>query len=227
MTENDEFYANCYEAVLGEGSVGRAVAVAHRQMERGIVEPFPRVLEVGAGSGQHRKYVKHPYNVYVESDLRTAERSEETIDGRTVIREQGDACNLVEADASFDRLVATCLLIHLPEPEQALEEWRRVVRPGGLVTVYVPSDPGALLRLTRRLTTARKVRKLGFDSYDLLIAREHRNHAQSLDVLLRHTFRHDEVRVNQWPFRVPSWNLNYFAVYQVRVKAGPDPSGVA
>ncbi len=218
MSEVDEFYADCYEAVQGEGSSGRAVAVAHRQMERGVADEYGRVLEVGAGSGQHRKYVKHAYDVYVESDLRTETRTEEAIGDRTLIREQADATKLTHADASFDRLVATCLLMHLPEPEQALAEWRRVVRPGGLLTVYVPCEPGVLVRLTRRFTTARKVRKLGFHQYPLVLAREHRNHAQALDVQLRHVFRDDDLRAEYWPFRIPSWNLNFFTVYQVRVK---------
>jgi SAM-dependent methyltransferase len=217
MSEVDSFYADCYEAVLGEGAAGRAVAVAHRQLERGVVESFPRVLEVGAGTGQHREYVRHPYETYVETDLRLEGRVETHVDGRTVIREQADACNLSYDAASFDRLVATCLLIHLAEPEQALAQWRRVVRSGGLLSIYVPCDPGALLRLTRRFTTARKVRKLGFDSYDLVLAREHRNHAGALDVIIRNAFKGDALTVNHWPFHIPSWNLNYFAVYQVRV----------
>jgi len=217
MSEVDSFYADCYEAVLGEGAAGRAVAVAHRQMERGVVDPFPRVLEVGAGSGQHREYVKHPYETYVETDLRLEGRVESVVNGRTLVREPADACNLSYDDGSFDRLIATCLLIHLAEPEQALAQWRRVVRQGGLLSIYVPCDPGALLRLTRRLTTARKVRKLGFDNYDLVLAREHRNHADALDVIIRHAFKGDGLTVNHWPFRIRSWNLNYFAVYQVRL----------
>jgi phosphatidylethanolamine/phosphatidyl-N-methylethanolamine N-methyltransferase len=217
MTEVDAFYADCYEAVLGEGSAGRAVAVAHRRMERGVVDPFRRVLEVGAGSGQHRRYVTHPYDVYVETDLRTEERVEEVVDGRKIIHERADACDLDYEPSSFDRLIATCLLIHLGEPETALAKWRNVVRPGGLLTIYVPCDPGALLRLTRRFTTARKVRRLGFDHYDLVLAREHRNHAQALDVLLRHAFQEDDLQVDHWPLRIPSWNFNYFAVYQARL----------
>ena len=123
---------------------------------------------------------------------------------------------------SFDRLVATCLLIHLPEPEQALAQWRRMVRPGGLLSIYVPCDPGALLRLTRKFTTARKVRKLGFDRYDLVLAREHRNHAGALDILDSAQLpRRRAARSTIGRSRSPSWNLNFFAVYQVRVTSTP------
>ncbi len=224
MSEVDDFYADCYQAVF-EGNAGRAVAVAHKRMEHGVVESFPRVLEVGAGSGQHREYVKHPYDVYIETDIRSDAPTEEVIGGHTLIREHADAGDLRYDDSSFDRLVATCLLIHLAEPEEALAGWRRVVKPGGLLTVYVPCDPGLLLRLTRKLTTARKVRKLGFDSYDLVLAREHRNHAEALDVLIKHACKGDDVKVEHWPFRVPSWNLNYFVVYQIRRATNTSASG--
>jgi ubiquinone/menaquinone biosynthesis C-methylase UbiE len=35
------------------------------------------------------------------------------------------------ADNAYDRLTATCLIAHLANPEQALVEWRRVVKSGG------------------------------------------------------------------------------------------------
>src|ERR1700722_16544061 len=152
-----------------EGNVGRAVAVAHRQMERGVDERFATVLEVGAGTGQHRENGHHAYEKYVETDLRTPERTEESLGANaTLIREQADAASLDYPDGTFDRLIATCLLMHLPDPEHALAEWRRVVRVGGLVTIYVPSEPGLAVRVTRACTTARKLRKLGFADYDLI-----------------------------------------------------------
>ncbi len=211
------FYDEHYDAALWEGNIGRAIALVHRRMERGINERFDRVLEVGAGAGQHRGYVNHPYDTYVETDLRVlGSTSKRESDGRNVIREFADATALAYPDASFDRLIATCLLMHLPEPELALSEWRRVVRPGGLLSIYVPCEPGLATRLTRRLTTARKVKKMGVESYDLFVAREHRNHFAALDVLLRHEFRDDDLRAKFWPLAAPSWNLNYFANYRVR-----------
>jgi phosphatidylethanolamine/phosphatidyl-N-methylethanolamine N-methyltransferase len=205
-----DFYDGCYESVLCEGGTGYAVALAHRIIERGVVGDYPRVLEVGAGTGVHRPYVTHPYRVYVETDLRSG----------PTISTRADAAALPFADDSFDRVVATCLLIHLPDPERALTEWRRVVRPGGHVTVYVPCDPGVLLRASRAMTTAPKARRRGYADYALWMAREHRNHIASLDARLRHVFRHDDISVVRWPLPLSTWNLNLFFVYHVTATHG-------
>lgn len=43
----------------------------------------------------------------------------------------GDAQALGLADASFDRVLCTEVLEHLPEPQRAIDEMRRVLKPGG------------------------------------------------------------------------------------------------
>jgi len=61
-----------------------------------------------------------------------------------------DAYQLDAADASFDVVHAHQVLQHLTDPVAALVEWRRVLRPGGLLAVrdsdyagffWAPSDP--------------------------------------------------------------------------------------
>jgi ubiquinone/menaquinone biosynthesis C-methylase UbiE len=45
--------------------------------------------------------------------------------------QQGDAHHLAFADDSFDAVVCTLSLCNIPDPDQALVEMRRVLRPGG------------------------------------------------------------------------------------------------
>jgi SAM-dependent methyltransferase len=52
--------------------------------------------------------------------------------------EVADAEALPFADAAFDVARAERLLVYLPEPQRALEEMRRVTRPGGAVTAIKP-----------------------------------------------------------------------------------------
>ena len=59
--------------------------------------------------------------------------------------EQGDAEQLPFAAGSFDLAVCRHLLWTLPHPEAALDEWIRVLRPGGrLVVVDSQFDPSVL-----------------------------------------------------------------------------------
>lgn len=54
---------------------------------------------------------------------------------------QGDAQALPFDDASFDAVVCGYGIIHVPDPEKALEEMHRVLRPGGRVAVSVWQAP--------------------------------------------------------------------------------------
>jgi SAM-dependent methyltransferase len=57
---------------------------------------------------------------------------------------QGDLQNLPFADGSFDHAFVCFVLEHLPDPAAALIELRRVLRPGGSLTV-VEGDHGSTL----------------------------------------------------------------------------------
>ena len=51
---------------------------------------------------------------------------------------QGDALALPFADGSFDRVIASEVLEHIPDDEAAMAELARVLRPGGSMAVTVP-----------------------------------------------------------------------------------------
>jgi SAM-dependent methyltransferase len=51
--------------------------------------------------------------------------------------ETADAMNLPFADASFDVAVCGLGLNYVPNPTRGLEEFRRVIHPGGIVAVYL------------------------------------------------------------------------------------------
>ena len=55
---------------------------------------------------------------------------------------EGDAQSLPYADNSFDAVVCGFGIIHVPDPQQALSEMHRVLKPAGRIAVSVWEPPG-------------------------------------------------------------------------------------
>lgn len=55
-------------------------------------------------------------------------------------REQGDAQTVREPSESFDWVYSSHCLEHLPRPEEALQNWWNLVKPGGRMVIIVPSE---------------------------------------------------------------------------------------
>ena len=100
-------------------------------------------------------------------------------------------------------------------PEQALSELFRVLKKGGEATFFISCDPSLLVRAIRKITVARKSKKLGFQGYDLMIAREHRNQLSSLSEIIRYQFRSCKIKFSFFPFLLPIWNLNAYVIVKI------------
>ena len=214
------FYADFHDC-LPCGDADGPFRYAHRAMERPYRKDnkFSDVIEVGAGTGVHLGFLQHAFTRYELTDLRedSVEKARTSfVSDPRITCSVADAQDLPYENRSFDRLIATCLLIHLPYPEKALLEWRRVVRTNGVITIYVPNE-GAFLHLARRLTTARAANRLGYRGYDLYLAREHSIRSQALDLLVAHTFRKDRLIRAGWPLYSSPLAFRLFTVYQVRI----------
>jgi len=218
--ERDRYYKDSYQQILNTGAVGVVANMIHRLLEKRIGSNYKTVLELGAGHGQHLKFVQHEFTTYHETDFRPSNlpnRSQEEHRGQ-IVQGFSDAENLSGfPDNSIDRVITTCLIVHLAQPEQALEEWRRVTRSGGLITIQVASEPGLLLRLLRSLTTVRKAAKLG-ENHLRFHYREHINFFSRINMLIEDVYSADEVTRKFWPLQINSWNANLIIVYQIKVQ---------
>lgn len=177
------------------------------------------ILEVGAGSGHHFPYVKKSFSKYIMTDGSTemlaiaADKYAKEVSSGFMAIEQQDATSLSYSDGSVDRLIATHVLEHLQNPVNVLREWNRVVRPGGLISIVLPCDPGLLWRLGRYFGPRRNAQKLGL-VYDYLQAAEHINSIFNLAVFVRHHF---EFLTESWyPARFPVPDLNLFYICHIR-----------
>jgi ubiquinone/menaquinone biosynthesis C-methylase UbiE len=125
-----------------------------------------------------------------------------------------DATRLSFPDDSFDRVIAAHVLEHLPAPNLALREWVRVLRPGGVLTLVLPCDPGIAWRLGRRLGPRSRFERAGI-AYDYWMAREHVSAIDKLVAYVRYFFADVEER---WlPLRIPSIDVNLFYIAHARI----------
>ena len=109
------------------------------------------------------------------------------------------------------------VLIHIDQPFQALRELERVTKKGGLISFYIAADPGALLRLMRKIITLPKMKDLGVP-YSLLNALSHRNNAGGLVEMSKYVFKDSIITFTYYPFLVKSWNLSTHIIVNVLKK---------
>ena len=136
---------------------------SHRLTERRFlkINHFAKVLEIGAGTGEHLAFVRHGFDQYVLTDLDTralevAKNKLKDQYGSKLLFEKQSGAGLDYPDNSFDRLIATHVLEHIVQPHLVLKEWRRVVKVGGVLSILIPTDPGLGWRLGRHLGAEKK-----------------------------------------------------------------------
>lgn len=93
------------------------------------------VNAIGSGGSMHAVLERHPRLAY--SEYRDGHVSGEVVNG---VRHE-DMTALSYEDASFDLLLTSDTLEHVPEPQRAFGEARRVLRPGGRLVLTVPMLP--------------------------------------------------------------------------------------
>lgn len=209
-----DYYNDSYKKLFTKGSCGRLWKFIHTWMER----PFAKVsdediLELGSGSGEHFKFVKCDFRTYEMTDIdisRISGKFQENVKIKFA-----NALRLEYEDNSFDRVIVTCVLVHLDRPEVAIQEIYRVLRPGGVAVIYLPCEPGLIFRFMRKLTVERKTSKLvgSRRAAKIIHFTEHRASYQAVNFFIREKF---EVQARHFPFFLSSWNLNLFSIYFAR-----------
>lgn len=92
-----------------------------------------RVLDAGAGVGQYRPLFAH-------CDYKAHDFAKEpmTVGHYTPLDYESDILAIPVPDESFDAVLCTEVLEHVPEPIKAVRELARILRPGGIMMLTAP-----------------------------------------------------------------------------------------
>lgn len=182
---------------------------------------------MGLGGGQHFNFVKSKFNFYKITDLIlpnlipsvTNKVNQMNKNDIKVSIESQNVEQLTYESGTFDRTIVTCVLHHLKNPMQALEEIRRVTMDGGLISIYLPSDPGLLYRIAQMLVSNNSFKNhFSKKELKLLRALEHRNHVSSLLEMIYEIFESDELTFRTFPILNFGWNTSLFQIVTIKIR---------
>jgi phosphatidylethanolamine/phosphatidyl-N-methylethanolamine N-methyltransferase len=148
ITRAYDRWAPVYDLVFGKVfATGRAASIAAAESVGG------RILEVGIGTGiSLERYSRNNRITGIDISAPMLRKAQErvhalglsNVDALSVM----DAAKLAFADGSFDVVVAQYVITAVPDPDGTLDEFARVVRPGGEIILVnhlgAESGPRAL-----------------------------------------------------------------------------------
>jgi len=128
-------WAPVYDIVYDKLTEPAARAAVNAAMACG-----PRVLEAGVGTGLSLGYYPRHAEVYgIDLSADMLRRAQDKVDRKGLSHvkslQVGDATRLDFPDGSFDAVTAQFIITLVPEPEKALDEFARVLRPGGEIVL--------------------------------------------------------------------------------------------
>ena len=137
-------------------------------------------LDIGTGTGQFAVYLaRSGFNVTgidISQGMVTQARRYAASQNLDIDFQTGDAEKLGFEDSRFDVVVSRNLLWTLPHPGKALMEWRRIMKPGGILVV---SDGFWMNHTVRRVhVLAFNLLKSGFRKGSLISLRFFCNYAR-------------------------------------------------
>jgi SAM-dependent methyltransferase len=111
-----------------------------------------RLLDLGCGFGRHAFEALRRGATVVACDMAYPELTQvvatadamreagEIAPGLSCTSVNGDGTQLPFADGSFDRIIASEVMEHVPDDAAALDELTRVLRPGGTIAITIPAE---------------------------------------------------------------------------------------
>jgi len=134
-----------YELQMGRWSR----RLAPKFIEFAGIQDAECVLDVGCGTGSLTTTLALNPDIRslrgVDFSAGYIEHARRKNSGSRIQFQVGDACALPFGDRQFDHSLSMLVLQHVPQPEKAISEMRRVTRPGGTVAAAIWDSRGGFV----------------------------------------------------------------------------------
>ena len=225
----NEFYEESYSQYLfGASFQARGISYFEKSLETktDLNLVLNKQLELGSGNGEHLPYVKiFPKKEYICLDLKKPVTRKylklSHPDLQKVVKFiQGNAESLPFKSNYFEKVTSTCLLHHVLDPLAVLLEARRVTKEEGEIIFIIPTDPGILNQLVKKIISYKRMRKFTHYEPALILALDHINHVGGILEIVKYVFQNDTLKIDYLPFKFRSWNFNLIARVRI-IKRSP------
>ena len=179
---------------------------------------YDKILEIGAGSAPHLKYLTHSFNEYhiAETSDYASEIFDKNLNNKIKFKKY-DGKNLPYEDEYFDRIIISHCLEHILSPEEFIIEMMSKLKKGGVLSISLPTDPGIAWRLGRlfiRIFSIKKTYNITGEEYEYINATEHVNSIFNLISIIRYHYK-DSIDEQYYPLKIKSPDFNLF--YNVQI----------
>jgi SAM-dependent methyltransferase len=208
---------NLYSGYLYTGVLGSLMKYCHRELEKKLPDRnYKKILEIGAGSESHIKYIKNK-NVSYYILEKTKFKPIKKIESGKIFYKFYKGKKIPFKKSTFDRIILSHVLEHVPNPEIFLFEVMSTLKKGGILSISLPADPGLFYRISRlvnKFFLARGKLKMSGLEYDYANAIEHINPIFNLVDIIRHNYKNKIVE-DFLPFKIKLIDINLF--YNVHI----------
>lgn len=143
--------------------------LSHRKVARAASAAGRRILEIGAGTGLVLRHYR-PDGEVIAADLsiHMLRKAQDKVRRLNLTHVKGvtamDACAMGFPDAAFDVVSVPFVITLVPDPEKALDEVARVLRPGGEIVIISRFGAESGLQERVELAIAPLMKRLGLSS---------------------------------------------------------------
>ena len=222
---NHTNFQSDYKNYLYTGFAGILMRTNHKKLSYGVDKKMnKKILEIGGGANPHFKIVNlEGVEEYWISDnkilLDNLKLNKTNINNVPINYHNAEKDpfynDFVSKNIKFNRIIASHVLEHIPNPEKTFLKWIDLLEPDGQLDIAIPCDPGILFRIGQLIGRKKAIKnyKLNFKEIELMMSREHINSCQNIQKIIKY---YTSSKITYFPFKVPFINLNLFMFIKIK-----------